>query len=77
MFHLIGSNRRNGFVYARIRSDELRNAEIEDVEEIKYREIASVLQIPLGTVMSRIGRARAALRETLGKPVQRVREAGS
>jgi RNA polymerase sigma-70 factor (ECF subfamily) len=48
-----------------------------DVEEMKYREIASVLQIPIGTVMSRIGRARAALRETLGKPVQRVREAGS
>lgn len=37
-----------------------------DVEEMKYREIASVLEIPLGTVMSRIARARAALREKLG-----------
>jgi RNA polymerase sigma-70 factor (ECF subfamily) len=36
-----------------------------DVEEMKYREIASVLEIPVGTVMSRIARARAALRETL------------
>ncbi len=36
-----------------------------DVEEMKYREIAGVLDIPIGTVMSRIARARAALRRTL------------
>jgi RNA polymerase sigma-70 factor (ECF subfamily) len=36
-----------------------------DVEEMKYREIATVLEIPIGTVMSRVARARSALRESL------------
>jgi RNA polymerase sigma factor (sigma-70 family) len=36
-----------------------------DMEEMKYREIAIVLEIPIGTVMSRIARARTALRATL------------
>jgi len=38
---------------------------LADVEELKYAEIADALQIPIGTVRSRLARARAALQELL------------
>jgi RNA polymerase sigma-70 factor (ECF subfamily) len=36
-----------------------------DVEEMSYQEIADTLAIPIGTVMSRLSRARRAMRESL------------
>jgi RNA polymerase sigma-70 factor (ECF subfamily) len=38
------------------------------LEGLPYQEAANILQIPLGTLMSRLGRARSALRLLTGTP---------
>lgn len=49
-----------------------------EVEEMSYQEISTTLDIPMGTVMSRLSRARRALRTGVQeKQVQKPQEAGA
>jgi RNA polymerase sigma factor (sigma-70 family) len=50
---------------------------LREIEELDYREIASITSVPIGTVMSRLARARAALKarwqQEFGSEIHAVR----
>jgi RNA polymerase sigma-70 factor (ECF subfamily) len=47
-------------------SEEFREVIVlRDLEEMSYKRIAEVINVPLGTVMSRLARARGRLRRIL------------
>ena len=50
---------------------------LRELEELPYRDIARVVDIPIGTVMSRLARARALLRRSPALVAIRERSAGT
>ena len=43
---------------------------LRELEEMSYKQIAAVADLPLGTVMSRLARARKRLQQILASPTQ-------
>ncbi len=43
---------------------------LADVSELDYKEVSAILSIPMGTVMSRLNRARTQLRKSLSRVAQ-------
>ena len=50
---------------ARLPAEQREVLVLAAVEEMRYEEIATILSIPVGTVMSRLSRARAKLRRSM------------
>lgn len=70
---IIGATRRDlEEALSRLSEDFRAVVIMADVEGLAYREIADVMGIPIGTVMSRLFRARKTLREFLEARVARA-----
>jgi RNA polymerase sigma-70 factor (ECF subfamily) len=63
-----GSERRAQIekALAKLSDDHRRIVVLSDIEGLSYKEIADVLDIPMGTVMSRLHNARKRLKAALG-----------
>jgi RNA polymerase sigma-70 factor (ECF subfamily) len=58
-----GHQRRLEAMIARLPDDFREVLILREIQDMSYREIAEIIGAPIGTVMSRLARARASLRE--------------
>lgn len=62
---------------ARLSAEQREILLLVAVEELRYADVASVLNLPIGTVMSRLSRAREHLRSLMNgdavPPLRRVK----
>ena len=63
--HMIAGNERAAVMHALSQLPPLFREVLvlREIEELSYQQIAAVADIPIGTVMSRLARARSRLRE--------------
>ena len=59
-----GTKRRLDAMIAQLPEEFREVLVLREMEDLSYREIADITGVPIGTVMSRLARARATLRET-------------
>ena len=57
----------------RLPADQREVLLLAAVEELRYEEIATVLSVPIGTVMSRLSRAREKLKRMVAEPQSALR----
>jgi RNA polymerase sigma-70 factor, ECF subfamily len=64
----VSTNQQIREAFARLTTEHQEVLQLAVVEGFGIREVAEVLQVPQGTVMSRLSRARASLRSVLHTP---------
>ncbi len=58
----------------KLNDDHRKVLTLVDLNGFSYKEVSGILDIPVGTVMSRVSRARQQLKEQLGAHTQQVQD---